>query len=75
MTVLEKEPSALGELLTTGDVSAMTGGLVSESTLRFWRHMDDGRGPRWFKVGPRRVAYRRADVEQWLTEQYNGGAA
>lgn len=41
------------------------------ATLRYWRHI--GAGPKSFKLGPRRVMYRRDDVEQWLEEQYNAG--
>jgi predicted DNA-binding transcriptional regulator AlpA len=33
------------------------------TTLR-WR--SDGDGPRYVRVGPRRIAYRRADVDAWL---------
>ncbi|ACZ31089.1 regulatory protein MerR [Xylanimonas cellulosilytica DSM 15894] len=49
---------------------------ISEETLRWWRA--EGRGPKSFNIG-RRVFYRRADVEQWMAEQYaqtvRGGAA
>jgi excisionase family DNA binding protein len=34
------------------------------TTLR-WRN--DGGGPQFVRVGPRRVLYRRSDVEAWLT--------
>jgi excisionase family DNA binding protein len=36
------------------------------ATLRYWRHL--GEGPAGFRLG-RRVLYRRADVERWVTEQ------
>ena len=61
------------EILSTGEVSELTS--VPIATLRFWRHC--GTGPVSFKLGPRKVAYRRADVETWLAEQYataTGGA-
>lgn len=37
------------------------------STLAYWRHR--GEGPQFAKVG-KRVLYRRADVEAWLTDQF-----
>lgn len=36
------------------------------ATLRYWRHV--GTGPRSFKLG-RRVVYRRADLEAWISAQ------
>lgn len=36
------------------------------STLRYWRYL--GTGPRSFRIG-RRVVYRRADLEEWITTQ------
>ncbi|MCM3554011.1 DNA-binding protein [Janibacter melonis] len=39
------------------------------ATLRYWRHT--GTGPKGFKLGGRRVMYRRQDVDTWLTEQMN----
>jgi predicted DNA-binding transcriptional regulator AlpA len=47
-------------------VSAMTG--VKTGTLRYWR--STGQGPAWFRLGPRKIAYRRSDVERWMREQY-----
>ncbi|CCH73474.1 Regulatory protein MerR (fragment) [Nostocoides australiense Ben110] len=38
-------------------------------TLRYWRHQ--GTGPKGFRLGARRVMYRRSDVLAWLEEQYN----
>lgn len=45
---------------------------ISPATLRYWRHQ--GTGPKSFKLG-RRVRYRRADVEQWIQEQYQAQTA
>lgn len=45
---------------------------TSVETVRYWRHV--GKGPRSFKVG-RRVLYRIEDVEAWLAEARDGGAA
>lgn len=43
---------------------------ISPATLRYWRHRGDG--PKWFKMGPRRVMYRVSDVQAWLDRQYDG---
>lgn len=43
---------------------------ISAATLRYWRHRGDG--PKWFKMGPRRVMYRVSDVQAWLDRQYDG---
>jgi hypothetical protein len=45
---------------------------VPEKTLTQWRYL--GKGPRWSKVG-RHVRYAWADVERWLADQAQGGAA
>lgn len=37
-------------------------------TLRWWRHV--GSGPKGFRLGARKVMYRRSDVLGWLDEQY-----
>ncbi|GGK64057.1 helix-turn-helix transcriptional regulator [Ornithinimicrobium pekingense] len=57
------------ELLTTAEAAEVLHTPVA--TLRYWRHV--GTGPRSFKLGPRRVMYRRADVEAWVEDQYNAG--
>lgn len=41
---------------------------VPVATMRFWRFQGD-QGPKSATVG-KRVMYRRADVEQWLTDQF-----
>ena len=38
---------------------------VHPATLATWR-MIEGRGPRYVKVGPRNVRYRRSELERWL---------
>jgi hypothetical protein len=41
--------------------------LIPETSDQYWatlRHK--GGGPEYIKVGPRKVYYRRADVEAWL---------
>lgn len=52
------------ELLSTKEVSREWG--ISEGTLRWWRHADDG--PASFKLG-KRVVYRRNAVEAWIADQ------
>jgi predicted DNA-binding transcriptional regulator AlpA len=61
----------MSDLLDIPEVSKVT--RVPEATLRYWRHK--GTGPKSFKLGPRRVMYRREDVEAWIEEQYTGDGA
>lgn len=56
------------QLLSTPEVAQML--RTPAATLRYWRHL--GTGPKSFKLGPKRVVYRRTDVEAWLEEQYSG---
>lgn len=58
-------------MLTAGDVARLT--TLDESTLAKWRTR--GEGPRWVRLGRKRIAYPRADFERWLAEQAQGGAA
>ena len=39
------------------------------ATLRYWRFA--GTGPKSFKLGARKVAYKKSDVLGWLEAQYN----
>ena len=55
-------------LLTTKQVAAMIG--ISISTLNWWRHINDGTGPKWFSLSPKRVVYKESDVRAWLDAQY-----
>jgi predicted DNA-binding transcriptional regulator AlpA len=41
---------------------------VTADTLRFWRHT--GKGPKYFKLGGKKVFYRQEDVDAWIDEQY-----
>jgi hypothetical protein len=52
------------EILNTAQVSDQTG--VPIGTLRYWRHA--GQGPASFTLG-RRVVYRKAEVERWISAQ------
>ena len=42
------------------------------TTIRWWRHI--GQGPKSFRLGARKVAYLRRDVEARLEEQYTSQA-
>lgn len=54
------------DLLTTSETAELLH--VPVATLRWWRHV--GTGPKSFKLGARKVMYRRADVLGWLETQY-----
>ena len=41
--------------------------LIPPRTAQRWRV--SGEGPRWIRLGRRRIIYRRADVEEWLRER------
>jgi predicted DNA-binding transcriptional regulator AlpA len=58
MTNLPLEP-----LLTEKQLSAWLG--VSLPNLQ--RMRSNGSGPHYVQLGPRRLAYRKSDVEAWLT--------
>ncbi|WP_027019965.1 helix-turn-helix transcriptional regulator [Corynebacterium sputi] len=55
------------ENLTTSQASKESG--VPEGTLRYWRSRDEG--PPSFRIGARRVMYRRSDLEAWMQAQYD----
>lgn len=54
------------ELMTSAEVASLI--RVPAATLRYWRYI--GIGPKSFKMGPRRVLYRRQDVQDWVAAQY-----
>ncbi|RYI24503.1 DNA-binding protein [Dermacoccus sp. 147Ba] len=56
-------------ILTTAEAAEVL--RVPVGTLRYWRHQ--GTGPKSFKLGAKRVAYMREDVEAWLRAQYEAG--
>ena len=56
------------QMLSTGEAAKYLG--VSESTLRYWRHVADGTGPKSFRVGKKLVYYAIQDCDAWLNEQY-----
>lgn len=57
------------EYLRPADVEANYA--IAVGTLKSWRH--DGYGPDWFRLGQRRIVYRRSVVEAWITEQEQRG--
>jgi hypothetical protein len=40
---------------------------IPPRTAQRWR--STGEGPKWIRLGRRRILYRRADVEAWLAER------
>ncbi|TWP33552.1 helix-turn-helix domain-containing protein [Leekyejoonella antrihumi] len=58
--------------MTDVQVQALTG--VAAGTLRWWRHQashgHESPGPKWFRLGPKAIRYRRSDVESWVDEHY-----
>ena len=50
--------------LTTAEVSAITH--LPAETLRYYRHLRNGKGPKSFVLGGRRVLYSEADVAAWI---------
>jgi predicted DNA-binding transcriptional regulator AlpA len=59
-------PDLATDVITSTETSELT--RVKEGTLRYWRATNQG--PPWFRLGPRRIAYRRSDVEKWMRKQY-----
>lgn len=58
---------------STAEASEYTG--VSSSTLRFWRHIADGTGPKSFRVGKKLVYYFEEDLDEWMNAQYEGSVS
>lgn len=57
-------PSGNPDLLTITEAAELLRAPVA--TLRYWRHL--GTGPTGFRLG-RRVLYRRADLERWVSDR------
>lgn len=57
----------LPPLLTTKQVADLTG--VAEGSLKYFRHRGHG-GPRSFALTPKAIRYRREDVVDWITTQF-----
>lgn len=58
LTILD----AVEQLLTTKDVCRV----VSLSRQELWRRRREGTFPEPVKLGPRRVGFRREEIEAWL---------
>jgi predicted DNA-binding transcriptional regulator AlpA len=56
-------PGTIDPLLTEKELSAWVG--VSLPNLQ--RMRSNGTGPRYVQLSPRRIGYRKSDVEAWLT--------
>jgi excisionase family DNA binding protein len=54
------------QLLTTAEAAEILNTPVA--TLRWWRHQ--GKGPKAFRLGPRKVMYKKSDLHRWLDAQY-----
>jgi predicted DNA-binding transcriptional regulator AlpA len=54
------------ELLTTPEAAEFLN--VPQGTLRWWRHQNIG--PKGFRLGARKVMYRRSDLIDWLERRY-----
>jgi predicted DNA-binding transcriptional regulator AlpA len=55
------------QLLTTEQAANILN--VPAATLRWWRHQ--GTGPKAFRLGARKIMYKRSDVIGWREQQYN----
>ena len=56
-------------LIRQRDLCALLG--ISRSTLFRWER--DGTFPRRLKLGPKRVAWRKSDIDDWLTGRSAAG--
>jgi predicted DNA-binding transcriptional regulator AlpA len=64
-----QEPKKAPDFLSEADVAKRTG--LSRRTLQGWRHR--GGGPKWTKLGPRRVVYAVVDLDAFLEPQRANG--
>ncbi len=60
----------MDRLLGISEVASDRGGRTPwpEATWRYWRHR--GYGPPAVRIG-RRIFYREADIDAWITKQFN----
>jgi predicted DNA-binding transcriptional regulator AlpA len=58
-------PGTIDPLLTEKELSVWVG--VSIPNLQ--RMRSNGTGPRYVQLSPRRIGYRRSDVETWITSR------
>jgi len=57
----------IAELLTTEQAAVELG--LSKATLEHWRMVR--KGPRFAKIGPRCIRYRRTDLDEWIESCVN----
>ncbi|MGP9734646.1 helix-turn-helix transcriptional regulator [Brachybacterium sp. AOP42-C2-15] len=62
-TIVNHAPAVQDRLLTTPQVSELTG--LAVATLQNMRSRGLGEGPRWVKIG-RSVRYRESDCLAWI---------
>jgi len=55
------------QLLTTTEAAVLLN--VPVATLRWWRHQ--GIGPKGFRLGARKIMYRRSDLIGWVERKYS----
>ncbi|WNM25648.1 helix-turn-helix transcriptional regulator [Demequina capsici] len=58
--------------MTIDEVSDLT--RIPVNTLRWWRHINDGRGPKSFRLGGR-VLYTVDEVEAWIDSSMGAAVA
>ena len=58
------------QLLTTAEAAGALN--VPVATMRWWRHQ--GTGPKAFRLGQRKIMYKRSDLLAWLDTQYTSSA-
>lgn len=57
-------------LLTPKQVTEYTKGLLKEPTLAWWRHSGDHALP-WGRLGPKKIVYRKSDVDAFLASAFD----
>lgn len=57
----------IDQLLTTEQAAAILN--VPPATMRWWRYQRTG--PKAFRLGARKIMYKRSDVTAWCEQQYN----
>lgn len=55
-------------MLSTQEAAEYIG--VAAGTLRYWRHLADGTGPKSFRLGRKLVYYAVDDLDQFMSDAY-----
>ena len=61
------------EIVSPGGAVAFLGGIVTEPTLQ--RYRSEGGGPKFIKLGPRKVGYRVSDLRNWVEQRIAASTA